>query len=208
MEEYYEKRLKGLIPFTGLMSMGLASQIGFFMLICFLQGNSITSVILFIAGIMATTISYLISVLGGVPLPGPKKREESSKVPFSGTKKQEKLSVAPTVAVKAEIQIKGPESGVGLPTPHWNPPTLSKKERWLKDHIRFALFMAMMLAAQIGLFAIFYALQANGISLETLILFISGIVGTTSAYTAVVSGGVPPPAPKLKSGVLPPEPSN
>jgi|WetSurSiteA1Bulk_404760.scaffolds.fasta_scaffold120289_2 hypothetical protein len=75
MEENSEKRLKGLIRFTIFMALVLISQIGLFVLICVLQGGgiSIATVILFITGIIGTTISYLIAVSGGVPLPGPKK---------------------------------------------------------------------------------------------------------------------------------------
>jgi hypothetical protein len=75
MEENNEKRLKGLIRFTIFMALVLVSQIGLFVLICVLQGGdiSIATVILLLTGIIGTTISYLITVSGGVPLPGPKK---------------------------------------------------------------------------------------------------------------------------------------
>lgn len=70
-----DKRLKGLIRFTFFMALVLASQIGLFVMICNLQENHIdvATVVLFISGIVGTTISYLIKVSGGVPLPGPKK---------------------------------------------------------------------------------------------------------------------------------------
>jgi hypothetical protein len=89
MEEYNKKRLNGLIAFTGSMSLSLASLIGLCILISTLQGSSISSVVLFIAGILATTISYLIAVLGGVPLPGPKKREFEKVVKFPDFTKDE-----------------------------------------------------------------------------------------------------------------------
>jgi hypothetical protein len=75
MEENNEKRLKGLIRFTVYMALVLASQIGLFVLICVLQSGhiNIATVTLFIAGIIGTLISYILSVSGGVPLPGPKK---------------------------------------------------------------------------------------------------------------------------------------
>jgi hypothetical protein len=82
MENYDSKRLKGLITFTGLMSMSLASLIGLLVQITVQQGNSITSLLFFIAGIVATTISYIIAVVGGVPLPGPKKLEALYGFPF------------------------------------------------------------------------------------------------------------------------------
>jgi uncharacterized membrane protein len=75
MEENNEKRIRGLIRFTIFMALVLVSQIGLFVLICALQGGhvNIGTVILFIAGIIGTTVSYMITVSGGVPLPGPKK---------------------------------------------------------------------------------------------------------------------------------------
>ncbi len=74
MENKDEKRFINLIFFSGLLSMGLASLVGLFVLINVLQMLSIASLLLFIAGIVATAISYLVTVVGGVPLPGPKKR--------------------------------------------------------------------------------------------------------------------------------------
>ena len=74
MEEYYEKRLKGLIRYTGFMALVLASQIGLFVLISGLQENSISiaAVTLFFAGIVGTAASFAAVVSGGVPPPGPK----------------------------------------------------------------------------------------------------------------------------------------
>jgi hypothetical protein len=170
MEEYNKKRLKGLIAFTGSMSMSLASNIGLFALICVLQGNNFTSVFFFIAGIMATTISYLIAVAGGVPLPGPKKRELTVGVPLPGS------------------EISSVAGGVPLPPP-------KRRELW-KEHFRFAVYMAIMLVSQIGLFVVIKGLQENSISLAAVTLLIAGIVGTAASYVAIVSGGVLPPGPK------------
>jgi hypothetical protein len=152
------------------MSMSLASTIGLFVLICVLQGNSLTSVFFFIAGIVATSISYLITVVGGVPLPGPKIREMAGEVTLPGSQKSSVLG------------------GVPLPPP-------KRKEMW-KEHIRFAAYMAIMVVSQIGLYVVIKGLQENSMNLTAVTLLIAGIVGTGVSYVAVVSGGVLPPGPK------------
>jgi hypothetical protein len=164
MEEYNKKRLNGLIAFTGSMSLSLASQIGLCILITALQGTSITSVVLFIAGILATTISYLITVAGGVPLPGPKKREFAKVVKF---------------------------------------PDLTNAEM-RKMQLRFAFFIIIMFASQIGLFMLIRGLQGPGIS--SILYFVAGFAGSFISYVVTVSGGVLPPGPK--GGVGLPDPKN
>jgi len=170
MEEYYEKRSIGLIRYTGFMALVFASQIGLFVLITVLQVPGLSSVILFVAGLVGSSISYAAAVLGGVPLPPPKRSTVTDGVPLPGSEKSSVLG------------------GVPLPGP--------KKRFLLKDMIRFTAFMALVLASQIGMFVLICGIQENSISLAALTLFFAGIVGTATSYVAAVKGGVPPPGPK------------
>jgi len=175
MDENNKKRVKGLICLTGFLSMGLASQIGLYVLISVLQGNSITSVVLFVAGIVATTIWYLISVLGGVPLPGPKKR-----VANGGN-----LPPSPASVVIPP----SPLGGVLPPGP--------------RGQLIFFSILSITFISQIGLFIMIRSLQ--GISISSVTLLIAGLVGSSISYLAVISGGVPLPGPKGGVGLPDPK---
>jgi hypothetical protein len=76
--ETYEdgkRRVLFLILSATSLALALASMIGMFFIISSTSGVSITSVILFLAGIVAISLCYIIIVAGGIPLPGPKKKD-------------------------------------------------------------------------------------------------------------------------------------